>query len=132
MALNLWVLDKSAHIRLSQGASLPAGISPGRLAICEMGILEWLYSTRSPADYAAQSTELREVFHVVEAPIDIFERVLSLQADLAEHRSMWHRRAIGDLFIAETALAHGAGVLHVDSDFALIQEVRPSLLIESL
>ena len=129
MALNLWILDKSAHVRLAGGSSLPAGISPSRLAICEMGILEWLYSTQSARDYDAQETELRETFHVLEAPSDIFARVLRLQSDLAHHHSMWHRRAIGDLFIAETALSHNAGVLHADSGFELIQKVRPGLLL---
>ena len=132
MALNLWVLHKSAHVRLAGGSPLPAGISPARLAICEMGMLEWLYSARSALDYVTQDTELRETFHIVEAPADIFDRALRLQADLAHHRSMWHRRALSDLFIAETALAHQAGVLHADGDFELIQQVRPSLLLKSL
>lgn len=132
MALNLWIIDKSAHVRFIGGSPLPAGISPARLAICEMGLLEWLYSARSALDYDTQHTELREMFHIVEAPANIFDRVLQLQADLAHHRSMWHRRALGDLFIAETALAHQAGVLHADSDFELIQQVRPNLLLKSL
>ncbi|MFT4218682.1 MAG: VapC toxin family PIN domain ribonuclease [Micropruina sp.] len=111
---------------------LPAGISPARLAICGMGMLEWLYSAMSARDYNTQNAELREAFHVVQAPADIFARVLRLQSDLANHGSMWHRRAIGDLFIAETALSHRAVVLHLDSDFELIQKVRPSLLLHSL
>jgi len=119
-------------VRFIGGSPLPAGISPARLAICEMGLLEWLYSARSALDYDTQHTELRETFHIVEAPANIFDRVLQLQADLAHHRSMWHRRALGDLFIAETALAHQAGVLHADSDFELIQQVRPNLLLKSL
>lgn len=132
MALNLWIVDKSAHARLATGASLPRGISPARLAICEMGMLEWLYSARSAHDYDTQGTQLRETFSVLEAPADIFDRVLRLQSDLAHHRSMWHRRAIGDLFIAETALSHRAGVLHADRDFELIREVRPRLQLQSL
>lgn len=132
MALNLWILDKSAHVRLASGSSLPEGVSPARLAICEMGLLEWLYSARSARDYDAQYAELQEAFHVLNAPIDILSRVLRLQTDLAHHGSMWHRRAIGDLFIAETALAHKAGIVHADSDFTLIQEVRPRLLLKSL
>lgn len=132
MALTLWILDKSAHVRLASGSPLPDGISPARLAICEMGMLNWLYSTQSARDYDIQHTELRATFHVLEAPADVLTRVLRLQSDLAHHRSMWHRRAIGDLFIAETALAHQAGVLHVDSDFELIQKVRPELRLKSL
>lgn len=132
MALNLWIVDKSAHVRLASGAHLPEGISPTRLAICEMGLLEWLYSARSARDYDTQHAELHDSFSVLDAPIDICARVLRLQSDLAHHRSMWHRRAIGDLFIAETALSHSAGILHADGDFELIRQVRPRLVLMSL
>ncbi len=132
MALNPWVLDKSAHVRWAAGTELPDGVSPARLAICEMGILEWLYSARSGHDYDARGAELRDTFIVLEAPADIFARVSRLQSDLAHHHSMWHRRALGDLFIVETALAHGAGIVHADADFDLIREVRPALQLERL
>ena len=46
-------------------------------------------------------------------------------SDLAHHHGMWHRTPIPDLLIAETALHHGLGVAHVDSDFDRIAEVRP-------
>jgi hypothetical protein len=38
---------------------------------------------------------------------------------------MWHRIPIPDLLIAETALHHDLGVVHVDGDFERIAEVRP-------
>jgi predicted nucleic acid-binding protein len=38
---------------------------------------------------------------------------------------MWHRTPIPDLLIAETALHHGMGVVHVDGDFDRLAEVRP-------
>ena len=38
---------------------------------------------------------------------------------------MWHRTPIPDLLIAETALHHGLGVVHVDRDYDRIAEVRP-------
>lgn len=132
MALNLWIIDKSAHVRLATGSRLPEDISPARLAMCEMGLLEWLYSAQSARDYEIQLAEVRDVFHLLEAPGDIFSRVARLQADLARHRAMWHRRAIGALFICETALAHGAGILHADHDFELIRQVRPGLMLKSL
>jgi len=55
----------------------------------------------------------------------VFESALSLQRDLAHHHGMWHRISIPDLLIACTALQHGLGVVHVDSDFERIAEVRP-------
>ncbi len=123
-----WVLDKSAHVRLVDGAKLPAEIDLADLVVCEIGELEWLYSARSAADYEQQRSSMREVFPVLAAPSDIFDRVRRLQRDLAHHHGMWHRTAIPDLFIAETALSHGAGVLHRDRDYARIVKVRPALL----
>jgi predicted nucleic acid-binding protein len=50
---------------------------------------------------------------------------LNLQRDLAHHHGMWHRTPIPDLLIAETALHHHLGVVHVDGDYDRIAEVRP-------
>lgn len=130
--MTLWVLDKSAHVRLIKGASPPSDIDVADLVLCEIGELEWLYSARSAADYEQQRSSIREVFPVLLAPPDIFDRVRRLQRDLAHHHGMWHRTAIPDLFIAETALSHKAGVLHRDRDYARICEVRPALLERQL
>lgn len=130
--MTLWVLDKSAHIRLMTGTSPPPEIDLADLVMCEIGELEWLYSARSAADYDRQQLSIREVFPVLSAPADIFDRVRRLQRDLAHHHGMWHRTALPDLFIAETALSHNAGVLHQDRDYARIAEVRPALLERQL
>jgi predicted nucleic acid-binding protein len=58
-------------------------------------------------------------------PPDVLSRALELQHDLAHHHGLWHRFPIPDLLIAETALHHGLGVLHVDADFDRISEIRP-------
>lgn len=121
------VLDKSAHVRLLMGALPPPEIDLADLVVCEIGELEWLYSTRSAADYERQQAALREAFPVLPAPPDLFDRVRRLQRDLAHYRGRWHRTALPDLFIAETALAHDAGVLHHDHDYARIAGVRPAL-----
>lgn len=122
-----WVLDKSAHVRLVAGASLPDDLDSADLVMCEMGVIEWLYSARSPDDYDAQERSLRSAYPVLVPPDRILERVQRLQADLAHHHAMWHRTAIPDLVIAETALHHDAGILHVDRDYARIATVRPAL-----
>lgn len=119
-----WILDKSAQVRLLAGASIPPEIDPADLVMCQMGELEWLYSTRSARDYDNQLHSLRQAYPVLEAPPDAFDRVSRLQRDLAHHHGMWHRTALPDLFIAETAIHHGAGVLHKDRDYARIAEVR--------
>lgn len=130
--MTLWVLDKSAHVRLIGGASPPPEIDLADLVMCDIGELEWLYSARSADDYERQRASIREAFPVLPAPADIFDRVRTLQRDLAHHRGMWHRTPIPDLFIAETALSHKAGVLHQDRDYARIAGVRPELLQRQL
>ncbi len=61
---------------------------------------------------------------VVAPPPDIFDRALDLQRDLAHHHGMWLRIPIPDLLIAETALHHGLGVVHVDRATSALR--RPS------
>jgi predicted nucleic acid-binding protein len=126
MAVNGWILDKSAAARAGDAtvASRLAELA-GSLVVCEVGELEQLYSARSASDYDALKADLRVSFPSVSAPPDILAKALRLQQDLAHHHGMWHRTPIPDLLIAETALHHGLGVAHVDSDFDRIAEVRP-------
>lgn len=126
MAVIGWLLDKSAAARRSDpvvGVQL-AGLV-GSLWICPVGLLEQLYSTRSAAHYDRQQIDLRRDLEQAPAPADILDRALTLQRDLAHHHGMWHRMPIPDLLIAETALHNDLGVLHVDSDFERIAEIRP-------
>lgn len=97
----------------------------GSLFVCPIGALEQLYSARSARDYDALRDDLHANFEIVSPPPDLLDRALRLQHDLAHHHGMWHRTPIPDLLIAETALHHGLGVLHVDGDFDRIAEVRP-------
>jgi predicted nucleic acid-binding protein len=121
-----WVLDKSAAARRADPAvSAQLGELAGELYVCPLGELEQLYSARSATDYDALREQLHLSFETVSAPDDIFERAFRLQHDLAHHHGMWHRTPIPDLLIAETALHHDLGVVHVDRDFERIAEVRP-------
>ena len=120
------MLDKSAAARASDpsvGRELEA--LAGSLFICPVGELEQLYSARSAPDYDALRADLRASLEPVAAPGDILDRALNLQRDLAHHHGMWHRTPIPDLLIAETALHHHLGVVHVDGDYDRIAEVRP-------
>jgi len=121
-----WILDKSAAGRVGD-ASIRAQLDQlaGHLWICPVGELEQLYSTGSATAYDLLADELRGTLQRAEAPPDIFERALTLQHDLAHHHGLWHRTSIPDLLIAETALHHGLGVVHVDADYERIAEVRP-------
>lgn len=126
MALSGWLLDKSAAARASEPAIREQlDEMAGVVYLCPVGELEQLYSARSARDYDALKADLHDSFDVVIAPVDIFDRALGLQRDLAHHHGMWHRTPIPDLLIAETALHHGLGVVHVDRDYERIAEVRP-------
>ncbi|MGI8686710.1 MAG: PIN domain-containing protein [Acidimicrobiales bacterium] len=126
MAVGGWVLDKSAAARAGD-ARVAAALAElaGSLFVCPVGELEQLYSARSAVDYDDLKADLRASFPSVPAPPDLLDRALGLQHDLAHHHGMWHRTPIPDLLIAETALYHGLGVVHVDADFDRIAEVRP-------
>jgi predicted nucleic acid-binding protein len=122
------VLDKSAAARAGDPTvSNQLAELAGSLHICSVGLLEQLYSARSASDYDQLHSSLVEDLEVVAPPPDVFDRALRLQSDLAHHHGMWHRTAIPDLLIAETALHHGLGVAHVDGDYDRIAEVRPLL-----
>jgi predicted nucleic acid-binding protein len=124
--LNGWILDKSAAARSDQPLVADAlDELAGSLHVCPVGALEQLYSARSAADYDLLARRLDDTFPAAAAPPDLLDRALDLQRDLAHHRGMWHRTPIPDLLIAETALHHGFGVVHVDRDFDRIAEVRP-------
>jgi predicted nucleic acid-binding protein len=125
VAVTGWLIDKSAAARAGDpviGRQLAE--LAGHLHVCPVGELEQLFSARSADDYDALKGDLRAAYTLVAAPPNIFERALALQRDLAHHQGMWHRTAIPDLLIAETAIHHGLGVVHVDRDFERIAEVR--------
>lgn len=126
MAVTGWVLDKSAAARSADAAvTRQLAEVAGDLFICPVGELEQLYSARSALDYQRLKADLRASFQTIQPPPDLLDRALQLQQDLAEHHGMWHRTPIPDLLIAETALYHGLGVVHIDRDFDRIAEVRP-------
>jgi predicted nucleic acid-binding protein len=125
-----WVLDKSAAARADDvivGAQL-AELAES-LHVCPMGQLEQLYSARSGPEYDILRQRLHDGFKLITPPLDIFERALRLQRDLAHRHGLRHRVPIPDLLIAETALFHDLGVVHVDGDFERIAQVRPLLLL---
>jgi predicted nucleic acid-binding protein len=126
VAVRGWIVDKSAAARGSDPVVSGQLIElAGLLYVCPVGELELLYSARSARDYDARRSQLHSNFRTAAAPSDVFERALRLQRDLAHHHGMWHRIPIPDLLIAETALQHVLGVVHVDGDFERIAEVRP-------
>lgn len=125
MEVSGWLLDKSAAVRAGDGViGDQLAEFEGHLKICGMGLLEQMYSAKSAQHYDSMLAGLTSTFAVVDPPADIFQRALALQRDLAHFHGMWHRVALPDLLIAETALANGLGIVHVDGDFDRIASVR--------
>ncbi len=121
-----WIVDKSVATRLANPRVAEQLVDEdGPLYICEVGLLEQLYSAKNARDYDRLETILRTSFDVLSSPPDILLAAQHLQRDLAHHRGLWHRRLIPDLLIAVTALHHDVGVVHADNDFDLIAKVRP-------
>jgi predicted nucleic acid-binding protein len=124
--LNGWIVDKSVATRLSLDVvSAQLLDADGPLFLCEVGVLEQLYSSRSAKDYDRLASLLQSSFEVLKAPPDLLLAAQTLQRDLAHHRGLWHRRPIPDLLVAVTALHHDVGVVHAGGDFELIAQVRP-------
>ncbi len=121
-----WIVDKSVAVRLHDPIVAEQLIdADGSLYICEVGLLEQLYSAKNARDYDRLEAILRASFDVLSSPADILVAAQHLQRDLAHHRGLWHRRPIPDILIAVTALHHDVGVVHADNDYDLIAAVRP-------
>ena len=126
MALTGWIIDKSVATRLDDPKVTAQLVdADGPLYLCEVGLLEQLYSAKNARDYDRLETILRTSFDVLSSPPDILVAAQHLQRDLAHQRGLWHRRPIPDLLIAVTALHHHVGVVHADNDFDVITRVRP-------
>ena len=124
--MNGWIVHKSVATRLSDPhVATQLADADGTLYLCEVGLLEQLYSAKNARDYDRLETILRTNFDVLSSPTDLLIAAQHLQRDLAHHRGLWHRRPIPDLLIAVTALHHGVGVVHADNDFDLISQLRP-------
>lgn len=126
MALKGWIVDKSVATRFNEPKVAAQLVeADGPLYLCEVGVLEQLYSAKNARDYDRLESVLRTNFDVLRSPSEILVEAQHLQQELAHFRGLWHRRPIPDLLIAVTALHHDVGVVHADSDFELIAQVRP-------
>ncbi len=130
MALTVWLVDKSALIRIPHSADASvwsarthARIDRGSLRITTITRLEIGYSARSGDELRAGATTLPIVLMPIEPLTPLIEaRAIDVQQQLADRG---HHRApsIPDLLIAATAELAGLTVLHPDKDFDLIASV---------
>lgn len=126
MAVDRWLIDKSALARLGQSddATLWSGrIERGLVSICTVTRLEIGYSARSAADYRDVTTTVPVAALLVAyfTPA-IEERAVEVQRLLAE-RGQHRAPSLPDLLIAATAELTNLIVLHRDKDFELIAAV---------
>ena len=123
MALETWLVDKSALIRLNQSADSALWaerVSRGLVRMSSITMMELAYSFRSNAEATAavQEMPLRAI------PVEYLGQRAEARAqeiqwellDKSQHRGV----SVPDLLIAASAEISGHIVLHVDSDFELI------------
>ena len=125
MTGDLYLLDKSALARIRH-ASVAKAVEPlfdaGLVATCSITDLEVLYSARDPDEYEHILTRRRQAYVLLPLTQAVCDRAVEVQRELAVTSA--HRGpAIPDLLIAACAEAHGATVMHYDTDYDLISGV---------
>ncbi|WP_033344477.1 PIN domain nuclease [Catenuloplanes japonicus] len=126
MAVGLWLIDKSALVRLARSrdaAEWATRIDRGLVEITTVTLLEVGYSARSAADLrlASQRPPLSQM-PIAHLTPSIERRAIEVQKLLADSG---HHRGPGlpDLLIAAAAELTARTVLHVDKDFEIIAEL---------
>ena len=122
----VWLIDKSALVRLSQAADAiewASRVERGLVRISTVTRLEVGYSARTAADHRVLLGEPP----ISSMPVEyltprIEDRALELQFTLAE-RGQHRAPSVPDLLIAATAELGELTVLHLGKDFELIAEV---------
>ncbi len=126
MAVNSWLIDKSALVRLSASPDAPEWalrIERGLVRITTVTRLEVGYSARSGPGLRAGLTRPPMSSLPVEYLTPVIEdRAIEVQALLAD-RGQHRAPSLPDLVIAATAEVAGLIVLHLDKDFDLIAEI---------
>ncbi|GHJ49625.1 hypothetical protein Cs7R123_69670 [Catellatospora sp. TT07R-123] len=89
----------------------------GELGTCALLTAEVCYSARNGAEYR-QLRALLDATIMLNGDDLVEEKALAAQAKLAAEGQ--HRTSVVDLFVAATAAAHEAVVLHYDSDYERI------------
>ena len=125
MAIESWLIDKSAYVRLGSSPAFQMWlerIDRGLVRISIVTALEIGYSFTSPESARRErSSGLLGVLisdYVTPAIENRAKEVQLALLDRGQHRAV----SIPDLMIAATAEVLGRTVLHVDRDFELISE----------
>lgn len=126
MAVDRWLIDKSALVRLGEtkdATSWAQRINDGQVYISSITRLEIGYSARSLKDLEKSfSTLPLSKMRIESLSPTIEDRAWDVLQQLA--RKGQHRApSLPDLLIAATAEKHDMTLLHVDKDFDLIGKV---------
>ena len=128
MAVTIWLIDKSAYVRLQLGQApnrekWNTRISRGLVRLSTITRLELGYSARSGdaglRQFALPPLSLMPIEYLTPAIEDRAFQVQMLLADRGQHRAP----SIPDLLIAATAEKAALTVLAVDKDFELIAAI---------
>jgi predicted nucleic acid-binding protein len=123
---SVWLIDKSALIRLSTSAARDdwyQRIERGLIRVTTLTLLEIAHSARSGADLQDELHRPPLALMPIEYLTPASEaRAMTVQALLAE-RGIHRAPSVPDLLIAANAELTGATVLHVNKDFDLIASV---------
>jgi predicted nucleic acid-binding protein len=126
VALNLWLIDKSAYARLDRtpDSDLWASrIARGLVQISSLTRLEIGFSFRNVSEASREVTSppllTMPIAHLTPAIEDRAVEVQMLLTQSGRHRAP----SIPDLLIAATAEKLGMSVLHADKDFDLIVDL---------
>lgn len=126
MALNGWLIDKSAIIRLANSPDANVWVSrinEGQVRLSSITRLEIGYSARNAKDLLESFSSLP----LSKMPIQILSPAIEERAwDVLKELSKSGKHiapSIPDLLIAATAEKHGLSVLHLEKDFEIISKV---------
>ena len=98
-------------------------LEDGKIAVCDMVVIELLWSARDSADFRATETALLACPWFSIEPPD-WEEARRIFRELAARGPLHHRQVkIPDLLIAAVAARNALTIVHYDSDYDIIASV---------
>ncbi len=98
-------------------------LEDGRIAVCDMVVMELLWSARDSADFQATETALLACRWLSIEPPD-WDEARRIFRELAARGPLHHRQVkIPDLLIAAVAARNALTIVHYDSDYDVIASV---------
>ena len=125
MAWAIYLADTSVYVLQARHPAVRDRfarlLTEGRLAACQMTVLEYLNNAPDPRGYEILRGALMAQ-HWIEVTSAAMHRALEVHGELARQSQHRHFR-LPDLIIAATAELAGASVLHYDADYDRIAKI---------